>query len=338
MKPTDFSKYLTDYLIRYLPHERGFSSNTIHSYRDTFMLFLKYMQDQGIKAERLFMKHITKEYVINFLEWLENERGCSVSTKNLRLTTIHSFLKYVQYQNPDRISEYQSIMSIEMKRVVKPVMNYLTIDEMKILLQQPDILKQKGRRDLAILSLMYDSACRVSELINISPQNVRLEPPYTIAVTGKGNKTRIIPLLEDQISILKSYMEEMGLFAMDKLQYPIFSNCWGKKFTRAGILNILAKYVKKAKSECESMMNKNISCHNIRHSKAMHLLQAGVNLVYIRDILGHVHIQTTEIYARADSKAKRDAIQKAYIKVVQDVETKPLWEENERLMDFLKSF
>lgn len=161
MKPTDFSKYLTDYLVRYLPNERGFSSNTIRSYRDTFMLFLRYMENNGIKAEKLSMKHITKERVLSFLEWLENDKKCSISTRNLRLITIHSFFKYVQYQNPDRIFEYQNIMSIDIKRTAKPIMSYLTIDEMKILLQQPDTSKQKGRRDLVILSLMYDSACRV---------------------------------------------------------------------------------------------------------------------------------------------------------------------------------
>ena len=145
-------------------------------------------------------------------------------------------------------------------------------------------------------------------------------------------------MLEEQLDILKIYMKENGLLRSECLQHPLFTNCWGEKLTRAGVANILDRYIKKAKLLNPTLMKGKISCHSLRHSKAMHLLQAGVNLVYIRDILGHVNVQTTEIYARADSKVKREAIEKAYIKVVQEVDTKPMWQGNEKLMDFLKSF
>lgn len=229
-------------------------------------------------------------------------------------------------------------MVINNKKSVKPIMNYLTVEEMKILLQQPDTTKPKGRRDLALLSLMYDTACRVSEVISLTPQCVRLDEPYTVIITGKGNKNRVVPMLEEQLDILKIYMKENGLLRSECLQHPLFTNCWGEKLTRAGVANILDRYIKKAKLLHPTLMKGKISCHSLRHSKAMHLLQAGVNLVYIRDILGHVNVQTTEIYARADSKVKREAIEKAYIKVVQEVDTKPMWQGNEKLMDFLKSF
>lgn len=338
MKPTDFSKYLTDFLIRYLPHERGASTNTIYAYRDTFITYLTYMETNGVKAERLTMSNITKPCMVSFLDWLEKERKCSVSTRNLRLAAIHSFFKYLQYQNPDNIYEYQNIMSISDKKAPRPVMNYLSVEGIRLLLQQPDTSKSRGRRNLALLSLIYDTGARVSEIINITPQCVRLDKPYTVIITGKGNKTRVVPILEEQLSILRTFMTENGLLLPENRQHPLFTNCWGEKLTRAGILNILNTYVKMARVANPAIIPENISCHSLRHSRAMHLLQAGVNLVYIRDLLGHVNIQTTEIYARADSKAKREAIEKAYSKVTPDTKANPVWLGNEKLLDFLKSF
>ncbi|MGV8091480.1 MAG: tyrosine-type recombinase/integrase [Mangrovibacterium sp.] len=338
MKPTDFSKYLTDFLTRYLPHERGASTNTIYSYRDTFMLYLIFMEAKGLKAEKLTMSSITKDCIVSFLDWLEKERKCSVSTRNLRLAAIHSFFRYIQYQNPDNIYEYQKIMSISDKRTAKPEINYLTVEGIKLLLQQPDTAKIRGRRNLALLSLMYDTGARVSEIINLTPQCIRLDKPYTVVITGKGNKTRVVPIMEEQLMILKTYMTESNLLLPENLQHPLFANCWGEKLTRAGVSSILNTYTKMARIINPTLIPEKISCHGLRHSRSMHLLQAGVNLVYIRDLLGHVNIQTTEVYARADSKEKREAIEKAYTKVTPDTDIKPVWQGNDKLIDFLKSF
>jgi len=337
MKPTDFSKYLTDYLTRYLSHERGCSSNTIIAYRDTFILFITFMhQVRNIKAEKLFMKSITKASVVEFLDWLQSERKCGDSTRNLRLAALHSFFKYVQYQNPDNLYEYQDIMSIKVKIARKKALNYLTVDGIKLLLEQPDITTKRGRRDLALLSLMYDTGARVQEMIDLTPSAIYIDKPYTIQITGKGNKTRIVPLLEEQVNILRNYLTEFDLLKHHTRPYPLFFNSRQEKFTRAGITHILLKYAGKARENNPKLIPEKLSCHSIRCSKAMHLLQAGVNLVYIRDILGHVSVQTTEIYARADSKLKREAIEKAYVDVAPKEE--PFWENNENLLSWLKSF
>jgi site-specific recombinase XerD len=336
MKPTDFSKYLTDYLARYLPHERGYSSNTIIAYRDTFVLFITYMhQVRNIKAEKLFMKSITKTSVVEFLDWLQSERKCSDTTRNLRLAALHSFFKYVQYKNPDNLYDYQDIMSIKVKKARKKPLNYFTVDGIKLLLEQPDITTKKGRRDLALLSLMYDTGARVQEMIDLTPSAIHLDKPYTIQITGKGNKTRIVPLLEEQIKILRNYLTEFDLLIPQARSYPLFFNS-REKLTRAGVTHILLKYADKARKRDPKLIPGKLSCHTLRSSKAMHLLQAGVNLVYIRDILGHASVQTTEIYARADSKLKREAIEKAYIDVAPKEE--PFWENNENLLSWLKSF
>ena len=337
MKPTDFSKYLTDFLTRYLYHERGSSSNTIIAYRDSFILFITFMnQVKSIKAEKLYMKSITKASIIEYLHWLQSERKCSDTTRNLRLAALHSFFKYLQYQNPDNLYEYQDIMSIKMKKARKKALNYLTVEGIKLLLEQPDVTTKRGRRDLALLSLMYDTGSRVQEVIDLTPSTVRLDKPYTIQITGKGNKTRIVPLLKEQVKILRNYLTELGLLKPQTRSYPMFSNSRQEKLTRAGVTYILSKYVDKARKRDPKLIPEKLSCHSLRASKAMHLLQAGVNLVYIRDILGHVSVQTTEIYARADSKQKREAIEKAYVNVSPSQE--PAWENNENLLSWLKSF
>jgi site-specific recombinase XerD len=227
-------------------------------------------------------------------------------------------------------------MSIKVKKTKKIAINYLTIEGIKLLLEQPGVTTKRSRRDLALLSLMYDTGARVQEVIDLTSSAVHLDKPYTIQITGKGNKTRIVPLLEEQVRILRNYLTEYGLLKLYTRSYPLFSNSRHEKLTRAGVTHILLKYADKARKRDPKLIPEKLSCHSLRHSKAMHLLQAGVNLVYIRDILGHLSVQTTEIYARADSKQKREALEKAYVDVAPKEE--PIWENDENLLSWLKSF
>ncbi len=183
---------------------------------------------------------------------------------------------------------------------------------------------------------MYDTGSRVQEIIDLTPSAIRLDNPYTIRITGKGNKTRIVPLLEEQVKILKNYLHEYDLLKPDARLYPLFTNSRQEKLSRPGVTHILLKYANRARVRNPALIPEKLSCHSLRHSKAMHLLQAGVNLVYIRDILGHVSVTTTEVYARADSRQKREALEKAYI----DVSPKelPVWVNNNNLLGWLKSF
>lgn len=337
MKATDFSKYLTDFLSKYMPGEMGASSNTIASYKDTFILFLTFARDhKKIPANKMSLALITKDIVAEFLEWIENERNCCTSTRNVRLAALHSFFKYLQYQNPENLMEWQMILSIPVKKTEKPSINYLSLDGIKLLLDEPDQSKRNGRRDLALLSLMYDSGARVQEIIDLSPSMIRFDEPCTVKLIGKGKKARIVPLMVSQVELLKKYMIEQKLVDSSTNMYPLFSNYRKEKLTRAGVNYILGKYAKQARQKNSTLIPEKLSCHSIRHSKAMHLLQSGVNLVYIRDILGHTSVQVTEIYARVDSKQKRAAIEKAYTNVVCD--KTPSWLANDDLLDWLKSF
>jgi site-specific recombinase XerD len=215
-------------------------------------------------------------------------------------------------------------------------MSYLTLEGIRLLLAQPDLTTKKGRRDLALLALMYDSAARVQEIVDMTPSSLRLTQPFTIKLVGKGNKARIVPLMEQQVGHLRLYMEKNHLLQQHANSYPLFFNSRKEKLTRAGLHHILQHYARMAREKNPNLIPDKISPHSLRHSKAMHLLQAGVNLVYIRDILGHQSVQTTEVYARVDSKQKREAIEKAYSDVVK--REVPQWEDNVGLLEWLVSF
>lgn len=217
------------------------------------------------------------------------------------------------------------------------VSRYLTVYGIKLLLSQPDTSTWRGCRNLALLSLMYDTGARVSEIADLTVDRVRItHEPYTIRLFGKGRKARIVPLVKEQMSILRDYMEENHLNDSNKTASLLFYNDRHEKLTREGITYILNTYVETARMESPELISGKISCHSIRHSRAMHLLQAGVNLIYIRDLLGHVSIQTTDIYARAESKAKREALEKAYVKLPPNRDSDKSWEGNKNLRDWLK--
>ncbi|WP_439484116.1 site-specific integrase [Cyclobacterium plantarum] len=337
MKTTSFSKHLTDFLTRFLPGERGASPNTVLSYKDTFLLLITFMKTvKSIPPERLDLKDINKDSVLAFLRWLQSERHSGDRTRNTRLTALHSFFRYIQYEDPAYLHMCGQVLSIPIKKTATATVTYLSLDAVKIILEGPDLTLKKGRRDLALLSIMYDTGARVQEIVDLTPAMVRLDRPCTVRLHGKGNKQRIVPMMDAQVGILRDYMSENNLLIPHAAQYPLFSNSRKEKLTRAGITHILSKYVLLAQQRKDGIINGTVTPHVIRHSKAMHLLQAGVNLVYIRDILGHVSIKTTEIYARTDSKKKREALESAYSEI--KPENIPSWLGNNNLLEWLKEF
>ena len=335
LKPTDFSKHITTFLSEYLPSLKNVSKNTVSSYCDTFKLLLKYCRDfRNISPEKLSLENIDVELIKSFLSWLEVERECSISTRNQRLAAIHSFMRYVQAESPANMLHCQRILDISFKKKSKPTIKYLSADDVKLILEQPELSVPEGRRDLVLLCIMYDTGARVQEIADLIVRNVRLEYPAKIHLTGKGRKSREVPLLSKTANLLQNYLVEQKLQTPDKLDYPLFFNRQKEKLTRAGIAYILNKYVQMAKAK-SSLIPDNVTPHILRHTKAMHLLQAGVNLVYIRDILGHVDIGTTEIYVRADTEMKRIALEKA-----NNIEqpSVPSWTTDTDLLSWLKEY
>ena len=333
----DFAKYLAYFLSRYLPGQQNVSPNTLSSYRDAFKLFLIFWDDEkGYRSELIRMCTVTKESVIEFLDWLEEKRKCSIATRNQRLAAIHAFFRYVQRESPENIFEIQKILSIPVKKKPKPVIPYLTADEMKILLQQPNRSSESGKRDLVLLVVLYDTAARVQELINLTYSDLRMDKPAVIRLYGKGRKTRHVPILGNTRGLLEEYLKSRssskGVAPND---VPIFCNQQNRKLTRRGVSYIINKYVEMARQVPEFHNNGIITPHVFRHSKSMHMLQAGINLIYIRDFLGHSSITSTEIYSRADSAMKRKALESAYQEL--DIGESPTWEKDGDLMNWLQN-
>jgi site-specific recombinase XerD len=301
------------------------------------MLLLKYCKSQeNVLPENMALDMLTRELVTSFLSWLESERNCSISTRNQRLTAIHSFCRFMQLEDVPRLHQYQQIISVPKKKGKKGTINYMSPEGIKLILEQPDVQKMAGRRDMVLLSLMYDTGSRVQEMADLTVGDIRIEMPSTVKITGKGNKTRIVPLMEPTAVLVKNYISDFGLSTPAKHSHPLFPNRSGAKFTRAGIKYILDKYVESARTERPSLLPDTISPHSFRHSKAMHLLHAGVNLVYIRDILGHADLKTTEIYARIDGEMKRKALEEAFTNNIPSDDV-PLWQQDGDLLNWLQS-
>ena len=294
--------------------------------------FLK--EQEFINPQRVTLADITKERIINFLQWLEEDRHCSVSTRNARLAAIRSFYSYLQYRDVKGLFRYHEIMSIRKKKTAAPEMAYLTIDGIKLILSQPDLKTRYGRRDFVLLSLLYDSGARVQELIDLTPPNIEFNDTATVKLCGKGNKARIVPLSKQQASNLKKYMYDEGLMKEDRHCVPIFCNFHGEKLSRVAVLNIVKKYAEIARKKSPDLIPENLGCHSFRHSKAMHLLEADINLVYIRDFLGHVSTTTTEIYARASEKKKLEALSRVNPGIIK--EGKTTWQKDKSLLGYLK--
>jgi len=317
MNNNNFATYLSAYFLKHMPARMGYSSNTIKSYRDTFTIFLRYCKGElKIKPEKIDFLLINRNMIEDFLSWLECQKKCSVSTRNLRLAGLHAFFRYIQLELPEYMELCNSILAIKSKKTPVPEMNYLSIEGIKSLLSMPDTNLQSERRDLAVLALMYDTGARVQEIADLQIADIRIKAPATIRLTGKGNKTRIIPLMPQTMNILKKYMVDYGLLDETKGSGPLFFNRKSEKLTRAGLSYILKKYVEKAIIDHKDLFPDKMSAHVLRHSKAMHLLQSGVNLIYIRDFLGHSSVTTTEIYAKSNPELKRKAIEAVSPKVM----------------------
>ena len=310
MKKTDFTKALTAYFSTYLPLTCGVSPNTCNSYRDAFKLLLLYFQEEkGVPANSIELRMLNRNLVSDFLDWLEAQRKVSVTTRNQRLAAMKAFAHYVQYRNPEYLENCTDIITMRPKKHEKPVIPFLTEDELKALLAQPDPSTRHGLRDLTLLSLLYDSGARVQEITDLQLKDIRLTNPAMVTLTGNFD--------------LNS----------EPLTAPLFFNKKGEALSRYGITYILKKYVSKAELDGSA---RKISPHGLRHTKAMHLLRAGVNMIYIRDFLGHVDISTTEVYARIDAEMKRKVFEEKVPNFTPNT-TMP-WEEDKDLLQWLTQF
>jgi site-specific recombinase XerD len=290
----------------------------------------------GKKADpsQLEVEKLSVEKVTAFLQSLESGRHNRVSTRNVRLSAIHSFFRYLGGQYPEHLEQAQRILSIPFKRTGTRQIEHLDFDEIQAVLKAVDIDVGDGRRDLALLSLMFNTGARVSEIVGLQTADLRLTAPCSVLLRGKGSKERTCPIWTETASLLQKLIEQNDM--PPSQSSPLFLNDRGTRLTRFGIRLILNKYVVKAALSRPSLKGKRLHPHSLRHSTAVHLLRSGVDLSSIAHWLGHVSVNTTNKYLCIDLEAKREALAKA----------KPLlkgrrhssnWRQDQNLIKWLSS-
>ena len=324
--------YITKYFSEYLPNVIGARKRTINSYRDTFVILLEYLQKEyKININKMNIDVIEYKKIEKFLDYLENERNNSVSTRNQRLAAISSFYKYLQKRELAVFNLCSDILTIPKKRAETKVMSYFSVDEIKLLINKPDTKTKYGFRNYLILLFMYETACRAQELSDLQRKQLFLEDNYVVLI-GKGNKSRRIPITKELSTLLTKYIK---IFKNESEDCYVFKNACNQKITTKGIEYILTKYVKECKEKYRDKFKNNYTNHSMRHTRAMHLLEAGINLIYIRDILGHSSVTTTEIYAKTNPKIKEQQI----LQHSQNLQVKQRYSQKQKqdLINFLKT-
>jgi len=305
------SKLLTHYVQKffqdYLKAHRGLSNNTILGYRDALKLFLAFLS-KHIRSHisNLSLDDLSAENALAFLSDVEKTRHCSVATRNLRLSALRTFFEYLVMQDTLHAGQYQRVISIPLKQSSHRMMEYLEVTEVKAVIDCIDRKEASGRRDYALLNFLYNTGARVQETCDLRIEDIHFESLPLVTITGKGRKTRQVPLWAETADLLKSYIAER-----ESSRTPlnnVFLNARGQSLTRFGVRHIIRSRIAATVKNCPSLVKKKVGPHTFRHTTAMHLLQSGVDLTVIKNWLGHVSLDTTHAYVEIDLEMKRKAL------------------------------
>ena len=337
--PADLAgRWISKFFTHHLAGERAVSPQTMASYRDAVKLLLTWFKDvQHIPPEKLRLADIDRAAVLGFLDWLQDQRSCSPATRNQRLAVIRSLCRYLAAEQPERLDQITQILAIRQKKTPGHEFGHLTGNQVKILLAQPGTATARAVRDTVLLALAYDTAARVQELCDLDEADIRRGRPMTVVIHGKGAKVRYVPVMNPTADLVEDYIEHRGRHpGLGADADPLFCGPHHSRLTRSGITKILDRHVRAVRArDPDWASGLAVTPHVLRRSRAMHLVQAGVNLIYIRDLLGHADVSTTEIYARADAEARRKAIENAYEPLTPD--TMPDWSQDAALLGWLDS-
>ncbi len=322
--------HLETFFADHLCNHKRVSQQTIASCRDTFRLLLTYLRDtQKIQPSRLKLTELDAPVVLSFLQYLESERGNSVRSRNLRLSAIRSFYRWVALREPEYIGIVTRIMAIPSKREDKKLIGYLTRPEIDAIINAPEKTTWAGRRDRAMLLTLYNSGARVTEIATLERSQVYFGLETYLQLNGKGRKERTVPLWPETVTALKSWFRELA-----DLESPAaFPSARLRLISRHGINHILQGAVEKASEKCHSLREKSITPHIVRHTTAVHLLQSGVDVAVIALWLGHENIETTHVYLATDLEAK----EKALSKLKPGVGPTARYKADDALLTFLKA-
>lgn len=307
--PSALASALRAFLTDYLPQQRALSPHTLHSYRDSLKLLLQFVAGQKADPGRLTMEQLTYERVMAFLLHLETGRKNQVSTRNVRLSAIRSFFRFVGAHYPEHLAQAQRILSAPLKRTASREIQHLEMSEIQAVLGSIDRSSAAGRRDHVLLSFLFNTGARVSEVVGLQACDLALDQPPNVRLRGKGRKERRCPLWAETAKALRAHLREQTVAPHE--QRSVFLNQRGQPLTRFGVRWILCKHVRRTALRVASLKSKRIHPHSVRHSTAMHLLRSGIDLSTIANWLGHVSINTTNKYVTLDLEAKRQALDKS---------------------------
>jgi integrase/recombinase XerD len=333
----NFAKQVRGFLTVFLPRNKCYSPNTVKAYRDTLNLFRQFLwEKKGITFTRIRFDLFNHAVVYDFLAWLQETRGCQATTKNHRLAALKSFLHYCAMEDPALMAVAMDIQQITSQRIARPRVSYMSETALKALLEQPDPQTHRGLRDRFLMILLYDTGARIQEILDLKLKDLHLKDQTPcLYLTGKGNKTRPVPLMDKTIEHLQVYLKRFHPAANQAEDQPLFYTLHrGQKGKMSAdtVACFLKRYAKAAQQICAEVPLR-MHAHLFRHTRAMHLYQAGIPLSYLKDFLGHVSINTTDIYASADTAMMRVALDKLDTREAgQTSVAAPIWQDNEEMI------
>jgi integrase/recombinase XerD len=338
MKHDDsFFKHVRGFLTVFLPKNKCYSDHTVKAYRDTLNLFRHFMfEEKGISFTSINFDRINHDVIYEFLTWMQNKRGCEASTKNHRLAALKSFFHYCAMEDPALMAIYMDIQKVRSQKVNRNRVEYMSETALKTLLEQPDIHTRYGMRDRFLMILLYDTGARIQEILDLKLKDIHLnDQTPCIYLTGKGNKTRAVPIMDKTIAHFHEYMKIFHPESRPKNdEYLFFTLIKGQigKMSDDNVSCFLKRYAESARQVCPEVPLR-MHAHLFRHTRAMHLYQAGIPLSYIKDFLGHVSVNTTDIYASTDTSMMKAALEKIVNKDIEQTSKDiPVWQDNEEMI------
>jgi site-specific recombinase XerD len=332
MNHTSLPYWLHAFFHEWLAEQRNCSPHTVLSYRDTWRLFLRFVAGHRHRpVSALTLGDLTADEVLAFLRHVESERGASIGTRNCRLAAIRSFYRFIADREPLAAAQCAAVLRIPIKKGPRPVLAYLDSEEVAAILRQPDRSTLEGQRDHALLAFLYNTGARIQEALSLCPSSIRLAAPAQVKLYGKGRKERICPLWPETAALLAALIKRQPRPDCE----PLFVNRYGQPLGAAGVRFKLAQYVRAAGKVVPSLQKKRVHPHVFRHTAGVQLVAAGVDITVIRSWLGHVSLDTTNHYARANLETKRRALEQV------DRSTRPgsppRWRRNPDLLAWLDS-
>ena len=328
----NFPQLLHTYFNDWLVGQRNLSRHTVLSYRDAWRLFLRFVaQRHQCRVVDITFAQLTAEEVIGFLEYVEQDRQVSILTRNCRLAALHSFFAFVADHEPMALAQCADVLRIPTKRGPRAAICYLEPAEVEAILAQPDRQRLEGQRDHALLAFLYNSGARIQEALNLCPKDIRFEAPAQVRLLGKGRKERICPLWPETAALLAALLRRQPRESDE----PIFVNRYGKPLGASGVRFQLRRYVKSAAQQMPTLSAKHVTPHTFRHTAAVGLVAAGVDVTVIRSWLGHANLDTVNRYAQADLETRRQALDK--IADQANLGEPPSWKRDDGLLDWLES-